>query len=58
MIIDSIRPALIDCDQENDETYDVIKESSDLATDIESCQVMLEEEFQHQDIYQQVGIIA
>ena len=58
MIIDSIRPSLIDCDQENDETYDVIKESSDLATDIESCPVMLEEEFQHQDIYQQVGIIA
>ena len=45
--------------QETDETYDNIKETSHLATveAIQTCPVMLEEDFQfqQQDMYQQVG---
>ena len=46
-----------DYEQETDETYDNIKETSQLVEAIETCPVMLEEDFQfqHQDMYQQVG---
>ena len=45
--------------QENDETYDHIKESSDLANAeaIKTCPVVLEEDYNYEQgaLYQQVG---